>query len=87
MRAGEREGGTVGSPPSSRRPMKWDWKSRSRSTCLETGLLPSAKWVSLRALRALRVLRRPEGTVRESVGPKTWKKFWARLHRMSWRAR
>ena len=28
----------------------------------------------------------PEGTVRESVGSETWKKFWARFRRMSWMA-
>ena len=30
------------SPPSLRRPMKWDRKNRSRSICLETNLLEKA---------------------------------------------
>ena len=93
-KAGVREEGHE-SPPSLRRPMKWDGRSRSKNTCLETGHLQSARLEpTLRALKALRAragcspaLRCPEGTAREDVGPKTQQRSWARLHRMSWKAR
>jgi hypothetical protein len=90
-KAGVREEGHE-SPPSLRRPMKWDGKSRrSKNTCSETGLLQSARLgPTLRALKARRAragcspaLRCPEGTAREDVGPKTQRRSWARLHRMS----
>ena len=58
MKAGVREEGHE-SPPSLRRPMKWDGKSRrSKNTCLETGLLQSARLgPTLRARKALKALR------------------------------